>query len=81
MGTHGKRPTGSPSGVPYTSLIYIDLLSRDGGIRTRDPLNPIQARYGADGFAFAGPFRVQITTTPQPAFEPANSPGTSLAPV
>ncbi len=33
------------------------------------------------GFTFAGPDLVQMTTTPQAALAPANSPGTSLAPV
>lgn len=30
--------------VPFP-LLYSNLSNRDGGIRTRDPLNPIQVRY------------------------------------
>jgi hypothetical protein len=37
-------PTVSRQGLANL-LINKDLQSRDGGIRTRDPLNPIQVRY------------------------------------
>ena len=33
--------------APHKAMPHFALRSRDGGIRTRDPLNPIQVRYRA----------------------------------
>ena len=47
---HGTTQRGPPIqsvGRFRISISYIALHHRDGGIRTRDPLNPIQVRYRA----------------------------------
>ena len=42
-----QNSQGACSTLPAKSFVLSILSGRDGGIRTRDPLNPIQVRYQA----------------------------------